>query len=586
MSYIINITRETIKFKNKNRETPYFSKFFEEDDKYIFFSGEYHSTLNQFKRLDWNLLDIETIKKIKESFSIITLDKKTGILSFALSYYGIERLYYYYTDSKFIISDDFWEIVDCLDIAYADLDIESIEESMNGSYPLFDGTFVKNIKYVLPGTLGKYDWKTNNINVTPYFDYRYHSASYLDIDKATDRLNCIINDAVLHIKEECGDVKYAFGLSGGLDSRIIPHYMQNNNIKINSFIIGDIRPNLFFLAGDHLRAREISKIFSSNHCECKWDKETLQETIYYDIKNNPMGLPQFFKGQKDCKFDVLLTGGNGYIVGSTIPENIEFLTIDELASVMMQLGRDFKPNTIRNNHIETAVWHIFKRKIHLNHYEKWYDVLLKQSTQIRIHDKFCAFIETEKKKGKNNFDIYEGYFHNILGARNKFGGFESLNGSKRSFSIYLPAVLDEAFDWQVDFLKDRTVLKNLIKKYIPEVANIKEQKYEGNTITASASTLNKIFNIMEYLIRGNGSEMVNSKFKKYQELFIADMTKETTWFYNIFGIRPYLNKIIRHDNKYALMKIWKIKKILDILETREYKEYLDRNNYIVMNIQN
>ena len=572
MSFCIDYSKGVMKYKNKDRLVPYYSTLSQTDNYICIYGCEYHKTQKDLEKINLSNFSIEDINNINESFSWVIINKTSGELKFVLSKYGIERLYYYKNNQRFIISDDYWEILSCLDIEFDDLDVEAIEESLNCCYPLFDSTYTKNIYVVLPGTFGRYYWKTDELSIDSFFDFRYLPKNEEPLEDRVNRVDSIIKSALKMIKEECGDVKYSFGLSGGLDSRIIPHYMQNEKMDIRSFIIGNKKPNKLFVSSDHSKARKIAEIFKSEHHECEWSEDVLKKTICDDLRNNPLGVPQFFKGQTDFDFDVLISGGNGYLVGSTMPDNIESLDSEELAYYMRQLGRDFKPNTIRNAHIRTAIKHIFKIDVEINHDERWYHLLLSEKTEERIKSKFIKYVEDEKKKGKTNIDIYEMYFHNILGARNKFGGFESLVGTKRSFSIYLPHVLDDTINWPLEYLQDRKLLKELIIEKIPEVANVKEQKYEGNTITGKSTLFNRLINIVEFVIRGNGSEMINSNFKK-THMFRSTMENENEWFYRIFDVKPYLKKIYKHDNKYALMKIWKTKLIIDLLETKGYKSY-------------
>lgn len=579
MAFCIDVTKKSTRVKYNDRITPYFSEMNVKKNELMIFSGEFHSTKDYFLSIDWEKIDTKDLLHIRDSFLLVKVNKKSKRVSFLSSKYGIERMYYYFMNDRFIISDDFWEIVNLIKPNFSLLDIESIEECMNGCYPILDGTFIKNLYTVMPGCRGYYDIENCQLNVKQYFEFQYNSSEDASVLKAVASMDKIINDSIKKIKQECGNVRYGFALSGGLDSRIIPHYLQMNGIHAKSFIIGDVRPNYFFLSGDHKKARKLADIFNIKLKECVWDRSIFLETIQKDIANNPLAQPQFFKGQRDCDFDVLITGGNGYSVGSTMPKNINDLNTEELVSSIRELGRDFKPNKLKNAHIQKAFEFILKKEITIKHHEKWYDILLTPETESRIQKKYCDFVNEEKNKGKTNVDIYEEYFHNILGARNKFGGFESLLGEKRSFSVYMPHILDETFRWPLAFLENRLILKKLIIKYIPEVSMIKEQKYEGNIITKKVGLFEKIYNIVEFIIRGNGSEMVNSKFKKCKDLFLKDMKKDTKWFYRIFPINNYLNRIMKHDNKYALMKIWKMKLVIDKIETEEYKEYISDGNF-------
>lgn len=580
MSFIVEVIDSEIKYKFKKRETPYYSRIYKNNSSVIIYSGEFRCMEPEifFEGPDIKTSEIPD----GEAFSIIKIGKNS--ISFATSKYGVERLYKYWNkeERRFCLSDDFWEMANLFCHGIDSLNVDGIKECINGCYPLLNGSFIKNVEYVEPSVIAKFDLKSAKLIEKTVFEFKYVPDKNLSIKEATERLDQDIDNAFKRIKKECGDIIYSFGLSGGLDSRVIPHYLQKNNMRFNSFIIGDKRPNKFLLSGDHKKARTIASIFNCDHRECKWNADVLKKTMAYDLKNNPMGPPQFFKGQYDTNLDVLITGGNGYIVGSTMPKDIENLSEDDLADSLWNLGRDFKPNKQFNYHVEKAIEVLFKRKISLTHNEEWYHIILDKNSEKRIRSKFKTYIQNEKKKGKSNIDIYEAYFHNILGARNKFGGFESLVGTVRSFSFYTPHVLDGTFCWPLNYLEDRLILKNLIKEKIPEVSEVAEQKYEGNIIKRKSNIIERMIYVFLYIIRGNGSEMINSNFRYCFALFDKDMRSNTKWFYTIFPIEKFLSKIERHDNKYALMKFWKVKLILDLLERSDYYDYLIKDDYITL----
>lgn len=43
-----------------------------------------------------------------------------------------------------------------------------------------------------------------------------------------------------------------------------------------------------------------------------------------------------------------------------------------------------------------------------------------------------------------------------------------------------------------------------------------------------------------------------------------------------------MQRIVKHDNKYALLKIWKTKLVLDCLEEEHYKEFVSKGEYTVI----
>jgi len=569
MSFLIEAKNEKIRYKYSDRLTPYFSSMSVNSQFVKIFSGEFHTTQRYFETLDWQG-EIDFIKDVKDSFLLVTIDKLNKKIYFANSKYGIEPLYYACIGKEVIISDDFWEVANLVCKSIEDIDIDSVKEIMNGCYPIFDGTFIKYVKVLNPAHVCTFDFAIG-LRIEKYFEVKYNPDEKMSVEEVRDSIGAHIDSCIEKIKIECGDVKYAYGLSGGLDSRLLSYYTRD--MKIESFIIGNPKPHKLFLARDHYNARKLAEIYKQPHTECAWNKEIFSKIKELDLRYNPTCTAQFFKGQYDTDFDILITGGNGYIVGSTIPDKIKSMSTVELANVLRQMGRDFIPNTQLCLHINTLFRVLFKKKTRFTSNRSWFKRIYNDDIENSISSKLVKYIKEEVNNGKSNFDIYEEYFH-IIGARNKFGGFESFCGTKRSFSIYNPHLFDASFTWSFESLFERRALKELIIDKMPQASYVKEQRYEGSIRGDKMSLFNKLCNIVMYVICGNGSEMVNSKFRYVRNLFVKDMLTECNWFYDIFPIKSDINHICKFDNKYAVTKIWKIKNIMDLLETKGYTSFL------------
>ena len=577
MSYLIVVNEIERYVKYEERTVPYFSTLHENQSELQIFCGELHKVENYLTNQNWE--KDSTKLHIFESFSIIKISKIENRIYFATSISGLEPIFYYAKNNVFLLSDDFWEIVNYLKPEEDDIDKDAIIENLNLPYPLFFNTFIKDIAYLPPGCVGTYDVSGLNLKINKYFDFHYQSSDKIDLQVATEHVDVIISKLMKDIKEECGDVQYAVGLSGGLDSRVIPYYAQKNGLKTKSFIFGASKPHGFFLSRDHKNARKLSKIFNIKHNEVEWQKETLQEKINMELKKYPLGTPQFFKFEFYDGYDVLLTGGNGLIIGSEIPDKIEVANDKDLIYFMWNEGRAFYPNTLLNLRIQRAFKYFLNKDINIQHNEKWYKLICDKNMSFQIYNKFKCYIENRKKEGKSNLDIYEEYFNNILGARNRFGGFESGLGTKRSFSIYAPRLLQETLTWPLALLEGRPVLKNLIKENIPLAAEVKAQNYEG-ALNKKDNIITKIINMLIFMLRGNGTAMEQKYFKYCKNEFKATMLNDCKWFHNIVDLKKYINDIANFDNKYFVLTLWKTKMVIDIIETKKYISFIDEKRRI------
>ena len=568
MSYLIRIEQGGIpQYKYKKRKTLYFSEFIRVKDGINIFQGEFHSTIHDLEGINW-ISSPELLCDIDAPFTMIKVDKKCKMIYFASSKYGEVQMYYYYQNGELIISDDFWEIVNQLSISFDKLDIESIKEYLPIGYPLFDGTYIKDLHVVNSSMFFQYDWVKDCLSTQQYYVLSV-SGTDQSLNKATDELDKKLNEAFKRIYSEVGDVQFATGLSGGLDSRLIPHYAKQNHIKLCSYILGEPRPRYIFLSRDHRNSRKLAAIFGLKHEDCKWSKDVFNDTVYYDIKNSPLSDQQFFKGRSDINFDVLLTGGSGYYVGSRFPANLQELSEEELAFKLIRLFKPVDPYGEKFRIVNAACRILFgreiKRKQNIPWADKFYNVTINQNAIAKIK----AFIHERREMGRDNLSIFLDWF-DFCGARNMFGGYESLNGRVRAFSIYNPHVVNTVLGWKFDFFEDRRCLKNLILKHVSETVEVKEQKHEGK-IGSKSNFFQKLLNGFLFFLFGNGSDIEIYKFKYIKDDFYKTMTNECKWFYNIFDIRNNVNEMMKFNGKRFLMEIWKIKMVIDFIETGEYK---------------
>ena len=578
MSYLLVCTPEEKYVKYKEKCVPYFSTLHETESELQIFCGELHKVEKKLTNEKWELNNNKLL--IDESFSIIKICKNKNKIYFATSKSGLEPILYYYKNSTFLLSDNFWEIVNFLEPKEEDIDKDAVIENLNLPYPLFYNTFIKDVNYLPPGYFGEFAIINNELKLKKYFNFKYSPKVSIDMQAATENVDKILNELMKDIKEECGDVQYAVGLSGGLDSRVIPYYAQKNGLNIKSFIFGAKRPHSLFLSRDHKNARELSKIFCIKHSEIEWNKKTLQKRIDLELKNFPLGVPEFFKFEFYDDYDVLLTGGSGMIIGGhSIPENIESITSNELVYHMWGLARTFYPNSLFNQRVQRAFKYLFNKDIKIESNEEWFELICNKEIYSKINQKFVQYIEKRKKANKSNLDIFEEYFNNILGARNRYGGFESGLGTKRSFSIYVPRMLHETLCWRADLLQGRPVLKNLILKYIPSTADIKAQNYEG-ALNKKDNIVFKIINMLIFIIRGNGTAMEQKYFKYCKNDFKTTMLNSCKWFNNILDLRNHINDIADFDNYRLILTLWKTKMVIDIIENKKYIAFIDKQRKI------
>lgn len=525
--------------------------------------------------------------KVLEHFdgAFALLEFSQDVCIFVTDNGGIETFHYYHDKNIFIISDDFWEIVKIIKPNYEDIDVDSMKEIIVARSTILDtNTIIKNLKITQPSTIGTFIPSENKLKMKKYKDFVLEK-KVTDVNEAVDNMDEILNRAMLEIKNKCGDALYGLGLSGGLDSRIIPYYALKNNLKISAFNICVKRPNHFFVARSCKSSKSIAKRFNIPYKNVEWKGHNLRDIIYEKIKRAPM-LPfgDIFKfaysGVPD--FDVLLTGSFGYIVGADLPNNVSTMSREELLDALK--GQFFRKKEVSliESRTSRALEYLFnvkyKPKINNQKQQSLFYKLINDKDWSKINFKLEKFVDSRILKGRNNIEIFEDYFTNVLGFLSAQGAFESFWGKKRSFSIYIPFLLKETLSWAPELLIDRLVLNELIKQKIPQVADIKTESFNGAPDTLKNSGvlafLYRILSLSMFIFRGNGTNIAEHHFNKkyaYKE-FINDMNNPTNWFYDIFDIKDDIDEFLKGPYNLAI-EIWGLKKLLDIIETKQYVEF-------------
>lgn len=494
---------------------------------------------------------------------------------FASDINGIEIWYTYHKGDRFILSDDFWDIVKIVQPGYEDIDPEQARLSLV-ALSVTGETLIRNLKLVFPFSVGKYDPAANQLSVSRYMDFKY-TGEITDVEVAVDRMDRILDQSMQKIKSVCGDVVYGIGVSGGLDSRVVLHYATKNEMKLAGFNICVPRPHKLFQARSCKNARQIAQAFKTPFQIIKWNAAIVGEKIKTKVKNYPLGSGRnSFKYEPNVPtFDALLAGSTGEIVGDSLPTRINYFSRDELISCMLTFfnkeenGRTFKARAARGlNYLlgtkfkETSPSAIQK--------------LLSPMDMQNARDSITNLVDEGIRTGKTNLEIYENFLLNILGFRNRFGAFESMFGTKRSFSIYIPFLLKETLKWSPELLFNRNALNALIVKKIPEVKDVRSELYEPAP-GQKLNKWNKLINMVDFVVRGNGVAIDDYWIKKasIKKKLAARLDNGCQWFSQIFNTdaKALRSLLISSGETELMIDAWELKTLIDCLETKEYLHF-------------
>ncbi len=520
----------------------------------------------------------ERLLDFKGSFSIVRAagDK----LFFASGMGGIEKLFYYHKKGVFYLSDNIWNIIDRVSPGFEDVDREALREMVFYGGLFFGHTFIRNCHVLLPQTLAVYDIKSDTIKTAEYFNYCYHADPALSLGGAVERMDRLFDDTMKEIKRSFKEgTRFAVALSGGLDSRIIPHYAKKNGMRLSGYLFCKKRPHKIFLSKDVANSRKIARAYGIPCREVEWSGNALEERIRLNLKNNPFS-PEFmlYQDQGIPEFDVLLTGASGYIVGGAFGNpRLGELIEAELEKEMRRLCPILKADPHMSDRVKWAFEYLFHKPARGGKKKKILPRgLIKREEEERFRKKMREFIRERKERGNDNISIFQDWFQNRLGFWNRMGAYESHIGTKRSISIYMPFFVEECFNWPGEYIIDRIALKELLHQKIREVSMIPPQNYQLPYGEKGFLPLKKIYWLLDYWLRGNGNagKIYNFKDRRCRKKCREDFSRTSEWFDRIFSVQDILPHIWR---SYTLLSenLWFAKRLLEVLETKDYKEFTD-----------
>lgn len=523
------------------------------------------------------LKDKSFAKKIKGEFFYICYEHGKNSVFIGNDKFGRETLFYFYGGKRFVISDDFWEIINIIKPEEKDFNVQAIkEQAVFVGGPLLYKTIINNLFFLTPSSIAEYSLKSNKFKINQYFDFKYKEEK-ITLDEAVLTLDKLFDSAMKQIKNKAGDVVYGLGLSGGMDSRLIASYAAKNNLKLKPFILGEKRPRKILVSRDHASSRKLAKLFGLKLIEIPYNSDSYENKSFYDIRYYPMGPSQIFITNISSlpKFDAVLTGMyGGEIFGFGFKPDINKMDKNEFLEFLF------------------SIWSYLPFGKRLSKFQKFLVLLgkIKSKTMIREeipgiinrkeYQKMMEQLESFVKSNpdKNNLNLFQKFMYFTLIGKNKYGFFSSMHGQKKSFAsiFFNPYVVEYSLSWPNEFLINQNLQTYFYLKKFPELAKVKAQNYNVSLFDRKKdSFFRKIFAGGEFFLRGGVSLRYNYwathdlNFRKFSRKVLL---RENKFFNKIFD----LNRVFRlggEDGK-IYENIVKIKKILDIIENKEYKNFI------------
>ena len=278
----------------------------------------------------------EAVSSFTGEHRVLAYDPHAARVTAVTDHFGQGHLFVYQDADRFMFSDAFWPAVSFASPAEGDIDRRAIVETILLILPLEGRTLVRGLRSLPCASFVRCHLGGPKIRVEYDRHWRFHCEKpYATVRQGIEDMHQGLDRAFEWIAKAHPGARFIVGLSGGLDSRIVPHYAQRHGLDCCSYILGERHPvSPSRLSRDHANARGIASHFGLEHVEVEYDAESFATKLDRDILRNPAGNAQLFKvaDQGLPAYDVMLNaGGHGTFVdispdidspGFSLPEHI------------------------------------------------------------------------------------------------------------------------------------------------------------------------------------------------------------------------------------------------------------------------
>ncbi|CAE6880922.1 asparagine synthase [Vibrio sp. B1FIG11] len=419
----------------------------------------------------------EYLRKLVGNFTVVVLDPISGQVKIVSDRPGKQNIFYHMGSQGLTISDDFWEIKEALSLSIDDVDRMAIKQQLVFFTGLNGRTLFKEVKSVPAASILKFKLDDLNVTIKRYWQFSYNE-NQLSYDDKLDLIDQTFTNALGTIKKlNPQEESFAVGVSGGLDSRIIPYYATKNGMNIEGFTIGIERPRKLFLSNDFNSANKIASHFGIERRTLQYNSISFEEQLQMETRLAPEVGSQMFKivdvGQ--LKSNILITGASGFVIGASpmYSSMKQSPLVDHTLLYQSLLGT--KPRAAK---VKKAISSLtgaslsFKPQLNMTGFGSFFTKEEVDECIADIEQFYSDLGPLSKSEKLMNYAIFG------VGRNNAKGAFESFLGQKESYSIYTPFFLDTVQQFSEDELLNRQLFQEFIAKRLPELAAIQGQDFK------------------------------------------------------------------------------------------------------------
>lgn len=502
---------------------------------------------------------------------------------FAADLSGYETLYYYHSADRFILSDSFWDIVKIIRPQFDDVNKEVLQQMFvaGGGLPPDRQTPIKGLSYLAPNTLGRYDAKTGLLSFEKFGELR-HTSAVKSLDEAVESLDCALGEMTDTLLEMFPQAVFGLGLSGGLDSRVALHYLQERDCDLRCFNVSTKRPHGILLANNLNRAHSLAREAGCKYVDVEWCPDSISEKMDLLLERQPCGTAGHYTNafKYECigmpVFDILLTGGQvlgSHLVGASAPVGCGEYTAGQVVDYLYQ-KRNCDAVRAYGYDEQMLRRHMGEGRFDEEQgasYELWSSFAAPSAAET-LRDMVEMQVRDKLVDGWRPVDIFLEFITSTQSAVARNGAYESRLGTMRSFTLYSPHMFKSGLSWDASLIEDRKVLKRLIEVKMPEFASIGEERI--GSVRARRSSVLALANKIEFFIRGDGimSDEWHSRSRAVRDAYRTDMANGLSWFIRLFPLAENQGALARLSPSRKGV-VWAIKRLVDCLENEKYLNF-------------
>lgn len=440
------------------------------------------------------------------NFTVVVLDAMTKRVKIFSDRAGKQNVFYHVDKNSITISDDFWEIKSALSFGVSDLDLTAIKQQIVFFTTLNDRTIIKGLKTVPAATTLTINLDTESVVSERYWQFRYLD-NRLSYEDKLDLIDETFTNALGKVKAmHPNEASFSVGISGGLDSRIIPYYAKKNGMQIEGFTIGLERPRKLLLSNDFNSANKIAEYFELERRTLEYNSISFKNQLDLETILAPEIGSQIFKvvNVNELKSKVLITGASGFVIGaSPLYDSIKNSTLID-HTLLYQSLLTTKPRLAKVKKAISSLTGLsldFKPRLNMNGFGDFFTKSELDECIADVEEFYFSLGDLSTSEKLMNYAIL------VLGRNNAKGAFESFLGQKTSYSIYTPFFLDTVQQFNEAELLNRQLFQDFIARRLPELSAIQGQDFKptlsGNP-NAITAYFRKFLAMGNFVVRGSG----------------------------------------------------------------------------------